>query len=312
VLIDPGTYEYVGRGADRSLFRGTAMHNTVRVDGMDQATPKGLFSWDGFAHSKVEQWIQGESCDLLIASHNGYERLPEPVTHRRFAVSVRNGTYLIRDLVEGEGKHRLEIPWHLGPELRLVEHGLYRVKKASNGVALLAPEGHGWAEEVCKESCSLVYGQKSPMTVLKFSTYAALPAEFAVLLVTSEETHRLPGSFTKMATSTNLHEYRYAGEHGESRYVFSARAASWSVGNLSSDAEFVCAIQGSEERHLILAHGSFAAADGLEIRCREWVAWAEVTLKDGQRTVYSSNPAAVADDAAVAQMGPNVAPGAGS
>ena len=32
LLIDPGTYEYAGEGAERDRFRGTAMHNILRVD----------------------------------------------------------------------------------------------------------------------------------------------------------------------------------------------------------------------------------------------------------------------------------------
>jgi len=87
-------------------------------------------------------------------------------------VNLRNGIYLVRDVIEGKGKYKLEIPWHLGQDLQLIEHGLYRVKKASHGLALLPPAGHGWAEEVRKESWSPVYGQNAPMTVLRFSADA--------------------------------------------------------------------------------------------------------------------------------------------
>ena len=43
-LIDPGTFEYVGESGNRDLFRGTSMHNTLRVDGANQAeTSDALF-----------------------------------------------------------------------------------------------------------------------------------------------------------------------------------------------------------------------------------------------------------------------------
>ena len=38
ILIDPGTYTYVGDPKWRGWFRGTGAHNTIRVDGLDQAT----------------------------------------------------------------------------------------------------------------------------------------------------------------------------------------------------------------------------------------------------------------------------------
>jgi Heparinase II/III-like protein/Heparinase II/III N-terminus len=298
LLLDPGTLEYVGPSGDRDLFRGTGMHNTVRVDGLDQAEGAGPFSWQRLPQMKAERWIQGNSFDYVVATHDGYQRLSDPATHRRFVVSLRNGTYLVRDVIEGKGNHGLEIPWHLGPDMQLVEHGLYRVKGASQGLALLTPAGHGWAEELRRESWSPVYGQKAPMTVLRFTTSATLPAEFAVLLVTLEEAHRRPGSLTRIesvATGSPVRGYKHVEANGQCSYVFGEGGTVWHVDGLSSDAEFVCWMRTSgDEQRLILCEGSFAAVDsGIELRCSAVVRWAEVTVKSRQRTVYCSNPAAV-------------------
>src|SRR5262249_23284259 len=43
ILIDPGTYTYIAEPAERNAFRGSAAHNTVRIDGRDQAIPAGPF-----------------------------------------------------------------------------------------------------------------------------------------------------------------------------------------------------------------------------------------------------------------------------
>ena len=47
MLIDPGTYTYVADRRWRDWFRGSAAHNTLRIDGLDQASPAGPFRWDG-------------------------------------------------------------------------------------------------------------------------------------------------------------------------------------------------------------------------------------------------------------------------
>src|SRR5579863_159894 len=118
LLIDPGTCEYTGENGERNIFRGTAMHNTLRVDSLDQAETASAFSWQRPTQSKVERWIQGKGFDLLAASHDGYQRLSAPVIHRRWVLSLRNGMYLVRDRVEGAGRHQLDISWHLAQEMQ--------------------------------------------------------------------------------------------------------------------------------------------------------------------------------------------------
>jgi hypothetical protein len=84
LLLDPGTYEYVGEGGSRDLFRSTEMHNTLRVDRANQAETATPFSWKRLTQSKVEQWMKGKGFDLVVASHDGYQRLVPPVIHRRW------------------------------------------------------------------------------------------------------------------------------------------------------------------------------------------------------------------------------------
>src|SRR5208282_646470 len=72
LLIDPGTFEYVGEGVGRDVFRATAMHNTVTLDGLSQSEPAGPFAWKHLAHTKSEKWIAGKSFDLFVGSHDGY------------------------------------------------------------------------------------------------------------------------------------------------------------------------------------------------------------------------------------------------
>jgi hypothetical protein len=295
LLLDPGTYEYVGKGGDRALFRGTAMHNTLRVDGANQAESVPPFSWKRLTQSKAEQWMQGNGFDLIVASHDGYQRLVAPVIHRRWVLSFKNGMYLIRDLVEGQGKHQLDISWHLCQELQRVKENVFRLKGDSPGLVLLPAQGHGWAEEIRKEAWSPVYGQKAPMTVLNFGTTVTVPAEFAILLVTLDKADRNPGSFERLAAQhpdSGISAYRYSSEDADYSFLFGEPGKPWRLGEVSSDAEFVC--WNRKKKTLIFCKGSYAAIEGsLELHCRRPVSWAEVTLQGSGRTVVSSDPEAL-------------------
>ncbi len=312
LLIDPGTCEYAGVGGERNLFRCTSMHNTLRVDGLDQAEPGTSFSWRRLTQSKVEMWTQGKHFDLLAASHDGYERLAHPVTHRRWVFSLRNGVYLVRDRVEGQGTHHLEISWHLGQEMRMVEERLFRVKGASQGLALLPAEGQGWAEEVRTQSWSPVYGQKAQTTVVVFSTTAEVPRSFCVLLVTLEEALCGPGKFAQIEhqkTDSAVSAYRYAGEFEEHSFFFGEGRNIWRCGSVSSDARFVCwsRWQKSGAQRLIQVDGSVAKVeDGPALRFKRTVSWGELTLEENRREIFTSEPEAVDGEPDLSvQVGPD-------
>jgi hypothetical protein len=312
LLIDPGTFEYIGDWDERELFRGTAMHNTLRVDGANQAETTTPFAWKRLTQSKVEQWIQAKNFDLLVATHDGYQRLAQPVTHRRWIVSWKNGIYLVRDVVVGQGKHQLEISWHLGQDLQLLKENVFRAKGASQGLALLSAHGHGWAEEVGKEFWSPVYGQKAPMSVLNFSTTATGPAEFAIVLVTLEEAHRSPGHFERIAAQASdsaISAFRYSAEGEEYSLLFGEPGKPWRYGVVSSDADFVCwSRRAGAHRMLRLSNGSYAAIEGgPELRFRRAVSWGEVILEGSRRTLESSDPEAVQEEAMASDQQPGSA-----
>lgn len=303
LLVDPGTYEYVGPGNERNLFRGTAMHNTLRVDGASQAEPATPFSWRRLTHSKVEHWVQGQNFDLLVATHDGYQQSERPVVHRRWVLSLKNGIYLVRDVVEGREKRRLDLSWHLGQELQAVGEGVFRVKGAAQGLALIPLQGHGWAEEVRRESWSPAYGRKAPMSVVNFSVDSQLPVEFTVLLVTLEEVQLCPRTLVRIEekAAPNVRGYRYSGQGVEYSFFFAEGGRTWCGDSLSSDARFVCWARkpgkANENDQLIFSGGSFASLEGgAELRCTRPVEWAELIWKEGIRTVGSSDPTAVVQE----------------
>ena len=56
--------------------------------------------------------------DYVDAEHDGYERLAQPVTHRRSVrFHKRDRFWLIEDLLIGEGQHDLFFRFHCAPEV---------------------------------------------------------------------------------------------------------------------------------------------------------------------------------------------------
>lgn len=114
MLIDPGTYVYRSNDGWRDYFKGTAAHNTVRVDGQDQSVSGGSFLWLHHARARCERFESNAEKDRFVGSHDGYRRLSDPVTHRReilFDKAAR--TIEVIDELECRGAHEVEVHWHL-------------------------------------------------------------------------------------------------------------------------------------------------------------------------------------------------------
>lgn len=114
VLVDPGTYTYVGDPKWRAWFRGTAAHNTVRIDGSDQAIARGPFGWQSRPAVEVTAWESAAERDRLVAvcSYNGFRHEREVVFEKKQQQVTMN------DRISGgePGEHRVEQFWHFGSE----------------------------------------------------------------------------------------------------------------------------------------------------------------------------------------------------
>ena len=76
LLVDPGTYCYHGEPEWRSYFRSTRAHNTIEIDGEDQAHEAGPFMWAEHADAVVDGVELGQARrQLWSAHHTAYARL---------------------------------------------------------------------------------------------------------------------------------------------------------------------------------------------------------------------------------------------
>ncbi len=117
-IVDSGVYSTHADWRWRHYFRGTRSHNTVLIDGLDQSELLDSRRVLRQAVSRCLLWRTSPFVDLFDGSHDGYERLAEPVTHRRLVWFVRGAYWLVLDCLSGRGEHDIELLFHFPPDVR--------------------------------------------------------------------------------------------------------------------------------------------------------------------------------------------------
>jgi len=294
VLIDPGTFQYVGEGSDRDRFRGTRAHNTLLIAGRDQADPKGPFGWQRLPTIQAEGWISGKTFDLFVGSHDGYSRLPNPVFHRRFVFALKSGLYLVRDLALGQGEYDVDLVWHIAPQLQAPDRNKDFFVADHAGLRFVTVEGHGWSRTVEEFPDSPVYGQQQKHGALHFATKAKLPAEFVTLLVPSAGESDDKHALTSMAAeSSPVVAYRYRTA-GQEHSFFFGQGEPWKLQDWSSDAEFLYVRQaGGALAEIIACNASFVERGTRKLLTAQRPVLRCEIIRGGPLEVVSSDPEAV-------------------
>ncbi len=208
-IVDPGTYVYTADPKWRNTFRSTAYHNTVQVDGQEQNEFAflNLFSLGRQAEVRINRWQTSDKYDFLDVEHSGYERLVNPLTHRRqIFFNKQEGYWLIRDILtndaqlQSRGKHSFEVNLHFAPmEVSTNQAGpLSAVATDENSASLLVipikPNGLELSAE--RGWISYSYGVKTVASVIKYRKLANLPIEFLMILY----------PYTKSLPNIDLHK----------------------------------------------------------------------------------------------------------
>jgi len=124
LLCDSGTCWYTRDAMRRNLFRSTAAHNTVAIDGAEQneINPGQEFAFciaDQAKVSAIEVFDSGGEI-WFSASHSGYDRIG--VSHRR-VVRLGAENMVVEDSLSGHGEHSFEIFWHFPAVWHLEDTG---------------------------------------------------------------------------------------------------------------------------------------------------------------------------------------------
>ena len=115
VVTDTGVCEY-SIGERRSVSRSTRAHNTVEIDGADQAEFWGGFRVGARPNVVVREWSSSPYGFVLEAEHDGYRRLACGALHRRrFEWGCGSGL-VVEDWVHLLRPARLRVFLHLHPD----------------------------------------------------------------------------------------------------------------------------------------------------------------------------------------------------
>ncbi len=159
ILIDPGTYTYIAEPHMREWFRGSAAHNTIRVDGLDQATPAGPFRW------RDPPVCEAVSLNEGICRYRG-------ITHRR-TIALENHRLTIEDQLEGPaGEHLVEQFWHPGEAMNGFRIG--KRSEISIDPTFEIVQEQGWR--------SRAFGEKSRSPYLRAHRRCTFPAAFRTVI----------------------------------------------------------------------------------------------------------------------------------
>lgn len=308
-LVDAGTFGYITPGGERQIFRGTRAHNTLAVDGLDQAQPEGPLAWSAIPIVQAECWIPGASFTLFAGSHSGYARLAQPVRHRRFVFHLDGGFWLVRDVAEGQGSHLLETSWHFAPDLiasKTVNAFLVSPspRNPSSAAApcyltLLPVSDPQWRSEIVSEHVSPAYGTMISAPVLRCSARVAVPAEHAMLLFPAVRANHKPGRFVRVDEHPAPAQkpdavYQYDDVDGDDshRMVFGrSPSVAWTFGPWTSNAKFFYyRVRDLQVRQVIFGEGSFLEFQGKSLFSSagplQWLDW---TNRRGARRMACSD-----------------------
>ena len=188
-IVDPGTYVYTADLGERHRFRSTAYHSTVQVDGVEQnTTDKQLpFVIGDEARPTLVTWETSSESDRVSAEHAGYERLVEPIKHRRtVTLNKRDRTWLLEDEFLGTGEHQFELRFHFDAGLEvsvLDEQTVSAYDKMTGAKLLVSPLDLEKQPALEDQFVSRDYGSKLASMSARWSLTRRVPCKLSWVIL---------------------------------------------------------------------------------------------------------------------------------
>jgi uncharacterized heparinase superfamily protein len=270
VLVDPGFFAYNGPSSWNRYFREAWAHNTVVVDGASQLEYAGHLKWARAPVVQLRHWTTSDGADCVDATHSGYQRLVEPVTHRRTVLFMKPDYWFIRDEFRGRGAHTFERYFHFAVQgVRRFGDSLVCAPASDRGGLLLLAGGSGGTCELLADGegpdggwIGTRYGGRIRAPVARFVQGAAVPIALHMLIlpVPLQAVEDMVGQVDIGVTGgPGAEEVRVSAPGIDDRLVFNAKAEPiTSAGGVFTDAEiaWVRTTPGGEPRGAGMVSGT--------------------------------------------------------
>jgi hypothetical protein len=243
LLIDPGRYLY--DGPYRIWFKNTKAHNTVAVDGQDSSELADGWMFKTKAKSVRNCWATTDKFDYVDGQHDGFRRLPDPITHRRRVLFIKPFLWLVLDEFTAGARHVYDQYFHFAAGAQLSPGAGHSVTaQYPNGAGivvrplltgnLVTQTGHGNTAPV-EGWVAYDYAVKVPAHVVRYSKEADGATHLATLLVPFKHQAR-----PYQIEVINENVYRIADADGSWLAIFSDGAET-KFGDFEFDGEILCA-----------------------------------------------------------------------
>ncbi|MGE0468505.1 MAG: heparinase II/III family protein [Nitrospira sp.] len=181
VVVDSGVFDYEP-SQERAYARSTRAHNTVMVDGEEQSEIWGVFRVARRARPLYAH-IQANAQEVVLfeGAHDGYMRLSGSPIHRR-RISYDDGatSWIITDVLEGTGSHRMESFVHIHPDCALVESGSNSFSIECGWETIATIQALSACQTTIAEGCYFPeFGLSQKNLVLAFSCHGELPLQLS-------------------------------------------------------------------------------------------------------------------------------------
>jgi hypothetical protein len=144
----------VADAAARNWFRGTAAHNTVRLDQLDQADPVKPFRWENKPQVKLNR--SAEAFADAECAYRGF-------THRRRVLLCSDRACVVIDDIHGpDGEHTIEQFWNISADASLITSEPFAIER-------------GWRSDI--------YGSRTQMSRKVARTRSRLPLRLVAAIV---------------------------------------------------------------------------------------------------------------------------------
>jgi hypothetical protein len=175
LIVDPGRYTYDESGETnwRALFRGTAYHNTVLVDGRNQTRyewKKNRFKVTGSEPEReIRAFVTRPGLDYLHGVARSHEY---PVVHERKILFVNGEYWVIVDLLRATGSHEYDLLFHLSSLAQdrvLVMVSDNTISIHSPQLILAQPFNPNVSLSIQKGFVSVSYGEKCSAPIVRMT-----------------------------------------------------------------------------------------------------------------------------------------------